>query len=148
MGPKIKNAKIDFLKRGLDMLICSETWQKDENMVLKSNIEKLLEEDGLTFISCPRPSNKRGGGCAVIVNLNKFTAEKLPVIVPHKLEIVWTLVRPKNVNKTTLFKEAIVVSFYSPPNYSKNAKLIQHIISQIHQLLVKYPKAGFFLWRR
>ena len=46
---------------------------------LKENIEKLFEENDLQPISCPRPSSKRGGGCAVIVNLKKFTVEKLSV---------------------------------------------------------------------
>ena len=41
------------------------------------------------------------------------------------------------------FKEIIACAFYSAPNYKKNEKLIQHLISQMHNFLVKYPKAGF-----
>ena len=140
---KINNVKIDMIEREISILMCSETWQKDSNKRLKDSIDKLLEEDGLKFISCPRPSNKRGGGCAVIVDTKKFTVEKLQVLVPHKLEVVWCLVRPKEVVKTTIFKEIVVVSFYSPPNYRKNNQLIQHLIDQMHLLLVKYPRAGF-----
>ena len=73
----------------------------------------------------------------------KFTVEKLSILVPYKLEVVWTLVRPKQGNKTATFNEIIAVSFYSPPNSRKNGKLIQHLISQMHQLLTKYPNAGY-----
>ena len=145
LGPKVENVRRDILERNLDLVLCSETWQKDSNQKLKSNIEKMLEEDGLLFMSCPRPSKRRGGGCAVIVNQTKFTAEQLPIMVPYKLEVVWSLVRPKVVTKSTVFKEIIACSFYSAPNYRKNGKLLQHLISQMHQLLVKYPKAGFAL---
>ena len=95
LEPKVENVKIDIIEREIDLLLGTETWQKDSNRRLKSNVEKMFEENSLKFISCPRPSTKRGGGCAVIVNENKFTAEKLPILVPHKLEVVWTLVRPK-----------------------------------------------------
>ena len=148
LEPKLNNVTSDIIERELDIVLGSETWQKDSNKTLKASIEKLLEEHGLAFKSCPRPSTKRGGGSAVIVNTKKFTVEKLPVFVPHKLEVVWCLVRPKEVHKNTTFKEIIVTSFYSAPNYRKNNKLVQHLIDQMHLLLVKYPKAGFFVWRR
>ena len=143
LEPKVNNVATDILERELDILMGSETWQQDSNKTLKASIEKLLEEHGLAFKSCPRPSTKRGGGSAVIVNTRKFTVEKLPVLVPHKLEVVWCLVRPKEVKKSTTFKEIIVTSFYSAPNYRKNNKLVQHLIDQMHLLLAKYPKAGF-----
>ena len=143
LQPKVNNVALDMMERELDIVIGSETWHKDSNKTLKANIEKLLEEHGLAFISCPRPSTKRGGGSAVLVNTRKFTVEKLAVLVPHKLEVAWCLVRPKEVNKDTNFKEIIVSSFYSAPNYRKNSKLIQHLIDQMHMLLAKYPKAGF-----
>ena len=79
LQPKVENVKIDIIERDIDLLLGTETWQKDSNRILKSNIEKMFEEDGLNFISCPRPSTKRGGGCAVIVNEKKFTVEKLPI---------------------------------------------------------------------
>ena len=70
LSPKINNVKTDIIEREIGITLCSETWQKDSNNKLKTDIERLLELDGLQFISCPRPSTKRGGGCAVIVNTN------------------------------------------------------------------------------
>ena len=143
LSPKINNVKIDLAEREIDILLGSETWQKDSNRRLKAEIETMFEMDGLEFLSCPRPSSKRGGGCAIIVNIRKFTVEKLQVAVPHKLEIVWCLVRPKDPATTNAFREIISCAFYSPPNYRKNAKLIEHIISQMHYFLVKFPRAGY-----
>ena len=141
--PKIKNVVNDILERDLSLILSSETWEKSSNKGLKLEIEKMLELEGLDFISCPRPSSKRGGGCAIIVNRKKLTVEKLTVAVPYKLEVVWCLVRPRNVSKEMKFKEIIVCAYYSPPNYKKNGKLVQHLISEMHNFLIKYPRAGF-----
>ena len=65
------------------------------------------------------------------------------MLVPHKLEVVWCLVRPRELDKTTRYKEVIACAFYSAPNYRKNAKLTQHLITQMHIFLTKYPNAGF-----
>ena len=144
LGPKVKNVTTDILERELDIVLSSETWQQSSNNRLKLEIERMFELEGLDFISCPRPSSKRGGGCAVIVNRRKFTSEKFTVSVPHKLEVLWCLVRPKEVSKEMKYKEYIVCAYYSAPNYKKNGKLVQHLISQMHSFLTKYPRAGFY----
>ena len=143
LGPKIKNVATDILERELDIVLSSETWQQSSNNRLKLEIERMFELEGLDFISCPRPSSKRGGGCDIIINKRKFTAEKLTVDVPHKLEVVWCLVRPREVSKEMKYKEYIACAYYSPPNYKKNGKLVQHLISQMHSFLIKYPRAGY-----
>ena len=120
LAPKVKNVTTDILERELDIVLSSETWQQSSNTRLKLEIERMFELEGLDFISCPRPSSKRGGGCAIIVNRRKFTAEKLAVTVPHKLEVVWCLVRPREVSKEMKYKEYIACAYYSPPNYKKN----------------------------
>ena len=140
---KIKNVTTDILERDLSIVLSSETWEQNSNKKLKLEVEKMCELEGLEFISCPRPSSKRGGGCAVIVNRRNFTVERLAVDVPHKLEVVWCLVRPREITKSMKYKEYIACAFYSAPNYKKNGKLIQHIISQMHSFLTKFPRAGF-----
>jgi hypothetical protein len=74
------------------------------------------------------------------VNLERFSLEKIQVIIPHNLEVVWGLMRPKKT--TSKIKEIIVAAFYSPPNSKKSSKLLDHLISTIHFLLSKYPNAG------
>ena len=144
----MNNVVIDIKEREIGITLCSETWQKDSNRQFKSNIKSLLEMDGLQFISCPRPSTKRGGGCAIIVNTNQLTVEKLLVLVPYKLEVVWCLVRPRDVNKATRFKEVIACAFYLAPNYRKKLKAHPtHNISDAY-ILNKISKLWFCLRRR
>ena len=72
----------------------------------------MLEIDGLKYFSTPRPSG--WGGAGIIVNLKKFTVEKLNIFIPDNLEVVWGLLKPKN--ETAKFKKIIICSFYSPPS--------------------------------
>jgi hypothetical protein len=97
----------------------------------------------LQYISCPRPNKKRGGGAAIIVNTRRFSISKLDITVPSKLEVVWGILRPKKISKTTLFKEFIICAFYSPPNYKKNNELQTHVISTMHHLLTMHPQAAY-----
>ena len=85
--PKIGNLKTDLKERKIDCAFMSEIWEKKENKNHKMQIEKMLELDGLIYMSTPRP---RGwGGAAIIVNQEKFTVEKLNINIPDNLEIVW-----------------------------------------------------------
>ena len=63
--------------------------------------------------------------------------------MPGNLECVWAILRPKIVNKETIFKEIILAGFYSPPRSRKNAKLLDHLISTFHVMLTKYPNCGW-----
>ena len=143
LGPRVRNVKDDMLLRGIEVQIGSETWEKEDNRKLKSDLEEILEIDGLQYISCPRPNKKRGGGAAIMVHTIRFTITKLNIIVPAKLEVVWGLLRPKNPTKDAIFKEFIICAFYSPPNYKKNNALQTHIIGTMHHLLTLHPKAAY-----
>ena len=144
--PKIKSLKCDIIERGIDVAFLQEIWEKDDNEYLQSEIEKLLEIDGLEYISNPRPVNSRGltyGGAAVIVNKAKFSAQKIDVNIPKNLEAVWVLVKPKT--NTTKFKKFIACSFYSPPGKLKNTRLADHIVTTLHLLSSRYPDCGLIL---
>ena len=109
-------------------------------------MQEILELHGLKYISCgSRPSGKRGGGAAIIVNTSKFTLEKLDIHIPHNLEVQWGLVRPREVTQNTKYKEYIIGSFYSPPASRKNKKLLDHLTSCTHALMTKFPGAAVIL---
>ena len=93
-------------------------------------IEKLLEMNGLKYISTPRPTD--WGGAAIIVNQRKFSLEKINIFIPHNLVIIWGLLKPKSVEAK--FKKIILCSYYSPPNSKKNSKLTDHIVTTLHIL--------------
>ena len=75
----------------------------------------MLESEGLKYISTVRP---RGwGGAALIVNQQKFYLEKLNIVIPHNLEVVWGLLRSKS--EDAKYKKILLCSFYSPPKSRK-----------------------------
>ena len=119
----------------------SEIWEQKENKNHKTQIEKMLEEDGLIYMSTPRP---RGwGGAAIIVNQEKFTLERLNTHIPYNLEIVWGLLKPKSAD--AIYKNIIVCSFYCPPKSRKKTKLTDHIISTLQMLSTKYQDSPIIL---
>ena len=136
--PKISNFKNDLLDRDISVALLSEVWEKASCKKHQFEIEKMLQMDGLKYISTRR-TTKRGGGAAIVVNLRKFSVEKIPVIIPNNLEVVWGLMRPKT---SSTIREIIVAAFYSPPKSKKNSQLLDHLMSTTHFLLSKYPNAG------
>ena len=143
LGARVQSTKDDMLLRDIEVQIGSETWEKESNGKLKSDIEEMFQLHGIQYISCPRPNKKRGGGAAILVNTRRFSITKLNIIVPSKLEVVWGILRPNNITKETVFKEYILAAIYSPPNYKKNSALQTHLITTMHHLLTLYPKAGY-----
>ena len=135
--PKIKNFKNDIFERQIDVSLCCEVWEKAESKKHKDEIELMLEMDGLKYFSTTRPRGKRGGGAAIIVNTERFKVEKLNIQIPHHLEIIWALAKPKA--ETAQFKNIILCSFYSPPRSRLRTKLKDHIIGTLHMLTTKYP---------
>ena len=84
--PKARNISTDILERNITLGFFSEIWEQLENKKHKNEIESLLENQGLKYISTPRP---RGwGGAAIIANQEYFKLEKLNILIPHNLEIV------------------------------------------------------------
>ena len=60
LAPKLNNLKNDLIQREISVALCSEIWEKENCKKLKFQIEKMLEMDGLKYISTPR-TQKRGG---------------------------------------------------------------------------------------
>ena len=141
--PKIENFKIDMLERAVDVAFVSEVWEKKEKKEHNLEIEKMLEFDGLQYLSKSRPSTTRGGGVAIITNLEKFSIEKLDIGIPSNLEVIWGLLKPKS--GPCKYKKIIVCCFYSPPNSRKNSKLVDHLVGTLHSLSTEYPDCGIIM---
>ena len=107
--PKIKNFKIDVLERKIGLALLSEIWEKKGNKKHKFEIEKMLQQDGLKYISTPRPSSKRGGGCAIVADLHHFSLQKIDVIIPQSVEVTYGLLRAKDTKAK--YKVIIAVAF-------------------------------------
>ena len=106
-------------------------------------IEKMLQMDGLKYISTPRPAKNRGGGVALIVDLEKYSCEKMSIFIPKGLEVVWGLLKPKS--STAQVKKIIACSFYSPPNNGRNTRLADYLVGALQMLSTKYPDAGIIM---
>ena len=146
MVPKLESLTTDLLERKIDCGFCQEIWYKETDKKHNYEVEKLLELKGLKFISTSRKPNKLGvshGGAGIIVNVERFSCEKIPIQIPQNLEIVWGLLRPKSPGAK--FKTIIACSFYSPPNKGRNSKLIDHIVTTLHWLVTKYPDSAIIL---
>ena len=114
---KINSFKKDVLERGIGLALLSEIWEVKGKKKHMSEIEKMLQLEGLKYISTPRGSYKRGGGCAIVANLTQFSLETVDVTIPRSVEVVYGLLRPKKV--TTDLRVIISVAFYSPINQER-----------------------------
>ena len=140
--PKINNFKNDMIDRDISVALLSEVWEKANCKKQQFEIEKMLQMNGLKYISTPR-TTKRGGGAAIVVSLQNFSLEKIEIGNPDKLEVVWGLIRPRNTRAK--IREIICAAFYSPPRSRKNPLLLDHLMSTTHFLLSKHPNAGLVL---
>jgi hypothetical protein len=141
--PKVNNFANDMHERSIGVALLSEVWEQATRKKHVFEIDKMLHMEGLKYISTPRPAGKRGGGAAIVAPVDRFSLEKIDILNPHNLEIVWGLMRPKI--SSTVIKEIIVVAFYCPPNSRKKSKLLDHILTNVHVLLTKYPNAGVII---
>ena len=122
---KVKNFAEDIHERNIGLTLLTEVWQKKYKKKHIFEVEKLMQMEGLKYISTTCPSSKRGGGY-----LKNLTLEKNDILIPHNLEIVWGVLRPKNYLISGL-KEIIAVSFYCPPRSPKKSKLLDHIMTTV-----------------
>ena len=140
--PKIKNLAIDIIEREIGLACLNEIWEKNESKEHQNKLIELFEMDGLQYISNPRKV-KRGGGSAIIANVRFCNLEKLSIIPPRPLEVVWGIVKPKLIGSK--FKKIIVASFYCPPKSKKRDDLIDHLTLNLQMLLLKHPNAGIVI---
>ena len=141
--PKVESFKTDVLERMVDVSFTCEIWEKKENKLHKQEIEKMLEMNGLKYISNPRPSTRNGGGVAIVVNCERFSCERLNIYIPGGLEVVYGLLKPKC--SSAKYKKIILCSFYSPPTTRRNSKLADHIVGTLQMLSTKYPNCQIIL---
>ena len=128
---KSTNLKHLLNELGIEIALISETWERQE-----MSLESLLNLQKYKVISYKRPKRKAnrqpGGGAAIVYDDDRFIVFKIDVSTPPGVEIVWALVKPKeivgNVNKIA------IASVYISPSSVYKTKTIDHIIQSIHLL--------------
>ena len=140
--PKVHSLAMDIKARMCNLTILCEVWERQESKKHQFKLEELLEMHGIDYISTPR-NLKRGGGAAILVDLEHFTLSKLNINIPKNLEIVWGLIKPKVIcGKIT---KIICCSFYCPPKSKKKSALIEHMAMTLQSLRTIHPKAGVII---
>ena len=141
--PKIFSLARDMKERESDLCFLTEVWEKKEKKKHQFKLEELLEMHGIQYISTPRPGAQRGGGAAIAVRLEKFSISKLNIPLPRSTEVVWGLLRPKEISGeiTTI----IACCFYSPPRSRKNQVLVDHITLTLQSLLKIHKNPGIII---
>ena len=69
--PKVNSLKTDIIERSIDIAFLQEIWEQGEDKNHQNEIKKMLEINGLQYISNPRSLTKKGyayGGAAIVVN--------------------------------------------------------------------------------
>ena len=64
--PKLGSMKSEIIERKLDCIFATEVWEQSENKEHLWEIEKMLQMDGLKYISKSRPAKNRGGGSPLL----------------------------------------------------------------------------------
>ena len=59
------------------------------------------------------------------------------IMVPHNLEVIWRVGRPKKGPR----KNIIFGAIYYPPRARKKEKIKTHILETLHLLMARYPEA-------
>ena len=142
MRSKVFSYAQDFLENEIMVGLIQEIWEKQEDTVFHDSIEEIFQTNGLQYFSNPRHPYKRGGGTAIVVDTSKILFEKLNISIPHNLEIIWGILRPKT---PSVYKVIVVASFYLPPKSKKRTKLFDHVSETLQLLLCKYPQCGILI---
>ena len=137
---KIKMLATDLTDRSCSLALLSEIWEKVDNKKHQYKIKELFEMWGLKYISTLRYGKRRGGGAAIIASAENFTITKLSVKNPHKLEVVWGLLKSNHFYSK--ISKIIVCSFYCPPNSKKKSVLIDHLTLTLQSLRTTFPAAA------
>ena len=117
LGPKIQSFIQEMKMREISIACVTETWGKDDNLLYRKKILKMVELEGLGILSLNRKA-RRGGGVAIVFDILSIHIQELDINVPHNIEIIWGLGRPKK----GCIKIMIIAAFYYPPRAKKKRR--------------------------
>ena len=72
-----------MIEREISLSLLSEVWEKATCKTQRAEIESMCQIEGLKYISTPR-LNKRGGGAAIVVALDKYSLDKIEISNPDR----------------------------------------------------------------
>ena len=131
---KANNLKEMMQTIGPDLILASETWERD-----KMRLRDILNCKKFKIKSFYRKSKSPGGGCAIIYNESRFTFTDPDICVPEGVEAVWSVFTPvAGCTQHLKVKRIAVASIYVSPRSKYKSETISHIIETIHMLRATY----------
>ena len=127
----------DMEERGCQISILTELWECEENFCDK--LKEIGEKRTIKYISNPRKTGKKGGGCGFLLMGEDFHLTKLNVQVPKNLETCWGLLKTTKPNSE--IKKIIFGVFYYPPKSRMKTPLLNHLNVTINILKLEHPSA-------
>ena len=138
---KINNLKEMIYQIGPDIILASETWERD-----KQRLHDILNSRQFKVASCYRKNKSPGGGCAIIYNENRFRVTDPELVIPDNIEAVWSVLTPGvGCGQGLKVKRIAVGSIYVSPRSKYKTETIEHIIETIHLLRANYDNEINFL---
>ena len=107
----------------MEVALLSEIWEQSQSERQKHEIEKMMEFEGLSYLSFARHDGKRGGGVAIIADCEKFHLEKIDIKIPNNLEVIWAYLKPKSKVLNKFLEQIVLCSFYSPKKLENKNKM-------------------------
>ena len=124
---------LDF--NNIDIGVCTETWATD------AVLECLEFNEYNMFHSIRNEFSRASGGLSIFVK-NSIPANRLDVVIPNHLEVMYVSIRPKRLPRTV--SNIIMCALYYPGSKSKYAPpqedLISHVEESIQFFQTKYSR--------
>ena len=118
-----------FKELGIKIAVGVETWERE-----KKPLKELLRGTGLTVISKCRQKvkkNQPGGGCCILINPTRFFITEPNIQVPVGVEVIWSIISPKNPPKSATIKRICIAAIYISPKSKFKKQTISHIVESI-----------------
>ena len=122
----------------VDIIFMSEPWERE-----KKTLSDIIKLEGYEVISNVYQRKEPGGRPALIVKKDKFHIKNLTNTLIHVkwgVEVVWTLLTPKNVSQSSKIQHIACTAIYCKPGSRHKSDLLDHISDAFNIVNTKYGK--------
>ena len=120
----------------IDVIFMSETWEREEKP-----LNEIIKLKDFKSVSNVYQRKGKGGRTALIVNEKKFAVQNLTntlVNIKWGVEVVWSLLTPKNARPNSKIQNIACASVYCKPGSKHKTDLYDHIAEAHSIISTKY----------
>ena len=140
---KVKEFITFVEEKDIDLVCMSESWERED-----LPLDNIIEIDKFEIISNVFQRTGQGGRPAIFANKRKYHVENLTqstIQIPWGLEIVWAVITPKKINRSSKIQKIMVASVYCKPDSRRKSDLLDHIAEVFHLMNSKYARGLHWL---